>query len=156
MTVGALIVLRNLGQHFERYIVELCMKYTKGWLIQQEQGGEKLKYLFFWGHTPMLKGEIRKTCFSQWWEGHPFTETRIHYPTAEHYMMAGKARLFRDHEMLDKILRASSPGEAKELGRAVRNFDPKVWKAHRSEIVTQANFLKFSQHPELKTFLLNT
>ena len=120
------------------------------------QKGKKLKYLFFWGHQPSKDGSITKSVFSQWWIGHPFTENGIAYKSAEHYMMAGKARLFEDEEHLSLILNCESPAEAKKLGRKVRNFDPQRWEAHRSDIVTQANYLKFGQHEELKSFLLGT
>ena len=71
-------------------------------------------------------------------------------------MMTGKARLFGDEEMLQAILHAKTPGEAKKMGRKVRNFDPTIWAQERTNIVTQGNYLKFSQHADLKTFLLNT
>lgn len=71
-------------------------------------------------------------------------------------MMAEKARLFEDEETLSKILNCNSPAEAKKLGRQVRNFDDKMWKAHRYEIVKRGNIYKFSQNEDLKTFLLKT
>lgn len=93
---------------------------------------------------------------SQWWEGHPFEEEGVLYRTAEHYMMAGKACLFEDQEIREKILNAPTPGEAKKLGRAVRNFEQAKWNAHRCDIVIQGNYLKFSQHPDLRAYLLQT
>ena len=132
------------------------MKYDKTWLYLQLQAGERIKYLFFWGHQPSRNGEITSSCFSQWWEEHPFSENGIVYKTAEHYMMARKARLFKDGEMLEKIIASKSAAEAKKFGRSVRNFDQYVWEKNRSDIVIQANYLKFSQHEELKTFLLST
>ena len=62
------------------------------------------KWCFFWGHTPAKDGSVSKSCFSQWWEGHPFECDGVTYRTAEHFMMAGKARLFMDDETLAKIL----------------------------------------------------
>ncbi|MEO1450326.1 MAG: NADAR family protein [Bacteroidota bacterium] len=132
------------------------MQYTRNWLIQQADSQSRLKYLHFWGHKPAPDGLITATCFSQWWEGHPFDENGHTYLTTEHYMMAGKARLFKDDEMLVQILACESPGEAKKLGRQVRNFDQETWKMHRCDIVIQGNYLKFSQHQGLKTFLLQT
>lgn len=132
------------------------MKYTSKWLQTKVENEESLKYLFFWGHQPSKDGSITKSVFSQWWEGHPFSENGINYLSAEHYMMAGKARLFEDEEHLNLILNSNSPAEAKKLGRKVRNFDPQKWEEHRCDIVSQANFLKFGQHEELKSFLLGT
>lgn len=132
------------------------MKYHKQWLVDRYNAGERLKFLFFWGHQPAQDGTITASCFSQWWAGHPFEANGVPYATAEHYMMAGKARLFGDGEMEQEILRAASPAEAKKLGRSVRNFDPTVWEQHRFEIVVAGNVLKFSQHPALKTYLIQT
>ena len=80
----------------------------------------------------------------------------IEYKTAEHWMMAGKARLFKDHAILEEIIACNQPMEAKKLGRKVKNFDPSVWNDHKYEIVKQGNYHKFSQDKELQEFLLNT
>jgi ribA/ribD-fused uncharacterized protein len=129
------------------------MKYTLNNTIERFQKKEKIEFLFFWGHT--VKDEITKACFSQWFP-FEFEENRIFYKTAEHYMMAGKAKLFNDHEILEQILKAETPNQAKSLGRKVKNFDPKLWNEHKYEIVKQGNLLKFSQNEEFKEFLLST
>lgn len=113
------------------------------------------KFLFFWGHQPNKDGSISKTCFSQWWLS-SFEVDKVIYKTAEHWMMAKKAELFKDNEVLAKIIKANSPAEAKKLGREVRNYDDKLWLANRYEIVKQGNYYKFSQNPDLKKFLINT
>ncbi|MBB1193722.1 DUF1768 domain-containing protein [Flavobacterium sp. SOK18b] len=113
------------------------------------------KFLFFWGHQPSKDGIITKTCFSQWWVS-PFIVDGITYKTAEHWMMAKKAELFNDNEVLEKIIQANSPAEAKKLGREVKNYDDVLWLANRYEIVKQGNFHKFSQHSDVKEFLINT
>lgn len=89
-----------------------------------------MKYLMFWGHTPPAD--------------------------AEHFMMAAKARLFGDDEAVPGILAASHPGEAKALGRGVRDFDNEVWVRHRFDLVVEGNVAKFGQHPDLRDFLLGT
>lgn len=113
------------------------------------------KYLFFWGHQPSKDGTITKTCFSQWWES-SFVVDGIGYPTAEHWMMAKKAVLFKDDEIFNKILKAKSAAEAKKLGREVRNYNDKIWLDNRYEIVKEGNFHKFGQNVNLKEFLINT
>lgn len=132
------------------------MKYNQNWLLDKLNQGQKFKYLFFWGNQVNRDGRITASSLSQWWQEHPFSEDGNTYLTAEHYMMAGKARLFGDEEILAKILEAQHPAEAKKLGRQVRHFKHETWLSHRCEIVIRANQLKFSQHPELKEFLLNT
>jgi ribA/ribD-fused uncharacterized protein len=128
---------------------------TKEDLIAYLAEGGTAKYLFFWGHTPPKDGSIDKSCFSQWYDA-GFDIDGIHYPTGEHYMMAEKARLFGDDEMLQQILSSVHPRKAKQLGREVKRYDEKRWREHRFEIVTTGNVAKFSQNENLKTFLLNT
>ena len=116
--------------------------------------GGRVKYLFFWGNKP--SNTITKSCLSQWWEKHPFESNGIRYLTAEHYMMAGKAKLFNDQEIFEKILDTKHPGEVKKLGRKVKNFNPKIWYDHAFNIVAEGNYYKFSQHEDLRQFILNT
>lgn len=131
------------------------MKYNIETLLEEQQNGIKRNYCCFWGHRPNRDGSIGKSCLSQWWK-QPFTVEGITYPTAEHWMMAGKAHLFHDQEIWEKILVAKDPRIAKKMGRQVRNFDPSVWMEYGYSIVVEGNKHKFSQHPELKEFLLNT
>ncbi|MCC6726938.1 MAG: NADAR family protein [Saprospiraceae bacterium] len=130
-------------------------KYDLANTTARHEAGEQLKYLFFWGHQPSKDGSITQSCFSQWWE-QPFEAEGLQYRTAEHWMMAGKARLFNDEEMLAKIIEAKSPAQAKKFGREVRGFDQATWEAARYGIVLQGNLHKFGQHAELKDFLLRT
>lgn len=71
-------------------------------------------------------------------------------------MMYHKAKLFGDKNACKKVLSASSPGEAKAIGRELLGFEQKLWQEKRFEIVVNANLAKFSQNSELKDFLLNT
>lgn len=123
-------------------------------LIGLLERGNRVKYLFFWGHRKPVSG-VSKSCLSQWYEAEFVVDNKI-YPTAEHFMMAEKARLFRDTETEEKILKAVTPGEAKKLGRCVSGFDDVAWAAHRFDVVVSANVGKFSQNEALKDFLLNT
>ncbi|MDB6132341.1 MAG: hypothetical protein JWM59_584 [Verrucomicrobiales bacterium] len=125
-------------------------------LISTMRQGWEPKWAFFWGHTLSKDGSVTKSCFSQWWAGNAFTLEGITYPTAEHWMMAEKARLFHDRKGLANILTAKSPAVAKKLGRQVAGFEEEIWLRHRWEIVLRGNAAKFGQHPELKQFLLGT
>jgi predicted NAD-dependent protein-ADP-ribosyltransferase YbiA (DUF1768 family) len=66
-------------------------------LIDYLDAGNKAEYLLFWGHQPSKDGAVTKSCFSQWF-GSKFTIEGITYPTAEHFMMASKARLFNEKQ----------------------------------------------------------
>jgi ribA/ribD-fused uncharacterized protein len=117
--------------------------------------GARPKYLYFWGHQPQRDGQIGSGALSQWWPS-PFTVGGVQYRTAEHWMMAGKARLFEDEEIVPKILRARTPAEAKNLGRLVKGFDEGRWVAHRFELVVTGSTAKFEQDEQLRTYLLRT
>jgi hypothetical protein len=123
-------------------------------LIEQVESKKKFDYLYFWGHK--CEGKLTgKSCLSQWFIA-PFSIDGITYPSAEHYMMASKARLFADEKILSEILQSKTPGAAKALGRQVKNYNESVWEEHRYGIVVDANFAKFSQHTELGEFLIRT
>ena len=128
------------------------MKYSIDKLITDESPKE---YLFFWGHRLSKDGSIIKSCLSQWWK-QKFTENEHTYPTAEHYMMASKALLFKDNEAFQEILSEANPKVVKAIGRKVKNFYQSEWENERYRIVLQGNFLKFSKNPELKNYLLST
>ena len=117
--------------------------------------GGQPKYLAFWGHRPLPDGQVGKGCFSQWWPA-SFTVDGETYASAEHFMMAAKALLFGDAEMAGRIRAAPHPRAAKELGRSVRGFDEQRWAERRFDLVVTGNLAKFSQHPELRDYLLNT
>jgi len=117
--------------------------------------GDRPELVSFWGHTPPKDGSTNSTCFSQWYAS-PFTVDGRLYPTAEHWMMAGKARLFGDDAAFEDIFGAGSPSVAKKIGRRVKGFDDATWKAHRRAIVTEGNRHKFGQHPELAEYLVGT
>lgn len=131
------------------------MKYTREMIIEKFNQGQKLKYIFFWGHRPSADGSITKSCFSQWFACR-FTVDGVEYSTAEQYMMSQKALLFGDTEIYNKIMKASHPNEFKKLGRQISGFDENIWNQHKTDIVISGNTAKFSQNQDLKEFLLNT
>jgi ribA/ribD-fused uncharacterized protein len=113
------------------------------------------KFLFFWGHRASASGRIGAECLSQWWPA-PFVVDGVGYATAEHFMMAGKARLFGDDEARARILAAASPAAAKKLGRTVRGFHEQKWARARFDIVVAGSKAKFGQNPSLASFLVGT
>jgi ribA/ribD-fused uncharacterized protein len=131
------------------------MKHTLQHIQYQFNSKKRLKYLFFWGHQPSADGSVTKSCFSQWWKD-GFTVKNEVFKTAEHWMMAEKARIFNDEESRQKILLVNHPDHAKKLGRQVKNFNADIWNEHKLNIVIQGNYHKFSQHKDLQQFLINT
>ncbi|TVZ79408.1 hypothetical protein FB157_13232 [Streptomyces sp. BK340] len=124
-------------------------------LIREVKTGARIKYLHFWGHRPRPDGRLGASCLSQWWPS-PFVVDGVEYATAEHWMMAGKARLFGDAEAERRVLAAGHPAEAKKAGRLVRDFDDAMWERERFRIVVEGSVHKFGSDEALRTFLLNT
>lgn len=119
------------------------------------RSGARVRYLHFWGHRPRPDGRIGASCLSQWWPS-PFTVDGVEYATAEHWMMASKARLFGDAEAEREAVAATGPAQAKKIGRLVRGFDNAVWERERFAIVVEGSVHKFAAHTDLRTFLLGT
>lgn len=124
-------------------------------LMDAIRSGFKPEYLYFWGHTAKHEATIGKACLSQWYPAN-FTVDGHTYPTAEHFMMAGKALAFGDQETFGRVLNAASPNAAKRLGREVRGFDEAHWQQVRCDLVVQGNLEKFRQNPALRDYLLGT
>ncbi|AYY82470.1 MULTISPECIES: NADAR family protein [Proteus] len=116
--------------------------------------GKKIKFIYFWGHKSKTD-DVTKSCFSQWYPA-PFILDDVHYVSAEHYMMAEKAKLFNDIEIRERIITTSNPGTAKALGREVKGFNQEIWEQQRMAIVIRANIAKFSQNNALGNFLIST
>jgi len=129
--------------------------WTRERLVEHVSKGGSVEYLFFWGHTPKTAGQVDAACLSQWFPC-SFSDEGVAYKTAEHFMMAAKARLFGDNDALADILGARSPAEAKAVGRRVRNYDDETWAGARAAAVVRGNIAKFGQHDDLGLFLRAT
>lgn len=127
--------------------------FTRESLIERMRS-EDVQFLFFWGHTP--KGtSVDASCLSQWFAC-AFEVEGVSYATAEHFMMAEKARLFGDREALARIVSVKTPAEAKAIGREVRGYDEAAWERARFHSVVRGNFAKFGQNAELRDYLVST
>lgn len=115
--------------------------------------GRYEKFTYFW----------KKTVFSQWHK-QPFYDTEIvngepkiiTYNCAEQYMMAAKAKLFKDEETLAKIMASDDPRTQKALGREVKNFDQNLWNENALSVVQHGNRCKFSQNEDAYKQLMAT
>jgi predicted NAD-dependent protein-ADP-ribosyltransferase YbiA (DUF1768 family) len=104
------------------------------------------EYLLFWGHTPPADGRIGRHVLSQWWPAPIHDAFAGHtYLSAEHYMMAEKARLFGDEDARAAIVAAATPAAAKALGRKVRGFNEQHRVVCIQQVVAQVLAL-----PELR------
>ena len=129
------------------------------WSMEQvlaaESSGAELDFILFWGHTPLSDGQVGAHVLSQWFERR-FQVDGVDYPSAEHFMMAEKARLFGDEAARDEILASATPAEAKALGRKVRGFDGTTWSANRTDVVIRASLGKFGGNDDLGRYLIGT
>lgn len=73
------------------------MQYSRPKITEQFNKGEKLKYIFFWKPENDV---VNKSCLGQW-QYSKFQIDIDDYYFAEQYMMAEKARLFDDCEILE-------------------------------------------------------
>ncbi len=71
-------------------------------------------------------------------------------------MMYRKAILASDTASAAKILAEKLPRKQKALGRSVKNLDLEVYDCCKFHIVTEGNWLKFSQDEGLRNELLET
>lgn len=93
--------------------------------------------------------------FSQWYAC-AFAVDGRRFGCAEQFMMHGKAVLFGDEEVAERILATPDPRAQKALGRKVRGFDDGTWKREREGIVYAGNHAKFTQDEGLRAALLAT
>lgn len=133
----------------------MSVPHSREELVQRILMGQENNHTFhfFHGHIPKRNGIIDRSCLSQWFPS-SFMINGVKYTTAEHFMMAEKARLF-DMSLVDDIIHAPHPKDAKALGRCVANFDSNVWDQCSFDIVTRGSVAKFSQNENLKEYLLS-
>jgi ribA/ribD-fused uncharacterized protein len=124
-------------------------------LVRALARGQPLDFLLFWSHRPGSGQGIDRSCLSQWFPS-PFTVAGVCYPTAEHYMMAGKADIFGDLASRNAILSTPDPAAAKALGRHVGGFTEDLWASRRWDLVIEGNLNKFDQNPPLRSYLIGT
>lgn len=128
---------------------------TREALVSEMASGRTFTFRPFYGHTARADGALSDACFSQWWPAE-FEIGGVRYQTAEHFMMAEKARLFGDEQTLELILAEADPSKVKALGRKVTPFDGKRWEKRRFDAVTEGSIGKFSSTEMLRSYLLGT
>lgn len=86
---------------------------------------------------------------SNWWMSDFTDENGVRFTSNEQYMMYGKAVLFGDSRIAQKIMATNDVAEIKALGRMVKGFDGRKWDVNKYEIVKHGVELKFAQNEEL-------
>lgn len=103
------------------------------------------KFYFFWKHQ-----------LGQWTLRDIVDPESIVYNCCEQYMMYKKAKLFGDHEIAKQIMQEPDPAKQQKLGRQVKDYRQAVWNQNRVGIVWYGNYLKFTQHQDLREMLIAT
>lgn len=93
--------------------------------------------------------------FCQWYPS-PMVIDQVQYSCAEQFMMARKAELFGDYEILEQIMETDDPAAQKALGKKVLGFDVDTWEAVARDIVMRGNFHKFMSSRRLYDCLMAT
>ncbi len=99
-----------------------------------------------WNHHSRFAYFWREFPFSQW-SMSEFIIDGNKYCCNEQWMMAEKAKFFKDDETLKKIFLTNVPSEHKKLGRSVKNFNPEEWRKIAIDVVIKGQKAKFQQNP---------
>lgn len=105
---------------------------------------ETRKKIFFWSN------EDEYGCFSNFYEG-PYEIDGLMWPTTEHYFAAQKTQ---DPELREGIRRASTPSDAKAMGKVIE-LRPD-WEDVKYDVMIDALTAKFGNNLKLKEILLST
>ncbi len=108
-------------------------------------------FVFFW-----QLGE-ENDIYSNWYPAE-FIVEGIKYATTEQYIMAKKALLLGDTRAYNSIMSTVDPNEAKQFGRAAKDYNGKLdfWKVVRQEVAFNGNLAKFKQNADLYYAMLAT
>ncbi len=104
------------------------------------------KFTFYAGEDSFLA-----SCFIS-----PFTVDDDRFTSFLHYITYEKAKLFRDRNIYDDILKCTDQKRLKELNHAVKYFIDIVWDMMVPRIFRKGLQCKFSQNSNLYNELLNT
>jgi len=84
---------------------------------------------------------------------HPIKLKDRVWPTSEHYFQAQK---FVGTEHEEQVRQAGSPMIAARMGRSRERPLRPDWESVKDDLMREALYAKFSQHPELRSLLLET
>ena len=103
------------------------------------------RYVFFWGNSDI---------YSNWFKS-KFEMDGIIFENSEQAMMYEKALLMNDQSSANEILKTRNPRVIKELGRAIKPWNQKLWDEQKFDIMVKVLTCKFKD-PILAKQLLST
>ena len=107
--------------------------------------------VYFWKQDEKPYGVL-----CQWFPSRFTDKEGTVWENMEQYIMAMKAKEFKDNASYDRIRRENNPKTCKAIGREVAHFNDKVWKKKAPMLAYIGNCMKFEQNPALKRVLLST
>lgn len=78
------------------------------------------------------------------------------FPTSEHLFMYYKALHFNDLDAAERITRVKPPAFAKDIGRAVRNYNDEEWDNVRYQYMVDTLRRKYANPSKERDFLVGT
>ena len=93
---------------------------------------------------------------SSQWTPSSFVVDGVSYSCADQFMIAEKARLFKDHRAVEPIMSSPDTSTRERIGRCLRNVDSAVFGREKQNAVFSGNYAKFKQNPGMKHHLSST
>lgn len=87
------------------------------------------------------------------YSAHPITIGGLTYPTNEHYFQSVK---FLDEDYRERVRNAKTSAESKRMGGNRQQAIWPDWDTRRIDVMREAVYAKFTQHPTLRKLLLST
>lgn len=125
------------------------MKYSVKKLKEIKKMIPETAIIYFWGHTPNTK-KITASCLSQWYDCN-FVIDGVEYHTAEQYMMASKAKLFKDEEVYNEIM-PIIPATTRSLGGRFVALRAKYGMLTNTTLLSKATRPSSVRTPSLASF----
>jgi ribA/ribD-fused uncharacterized protein len=105
-----------------------------------------------------------KTCVYFYGRSSPFSKHHVSpfvvkgekYACVEQFIVAEKARLFGDDDILALVMKEKTPAGLQHLEREIRDYDHEVWKKKRFGVACRGLIAKFGQDQELFAKLMET
>ena len=107
------------------------------------------KFVFFY-HIYEENGYL-----SNWYKSDFYVHGKK-YCCNEQYLMEQKALLFGDFETAEKIMQETNQKNIKNLGKAAKGFNEKIWNGNKQIIMYRGLMAKFTQNVELREKLVST
>lgn len=107
------------------------------------------KFVFFYH-------EFDENGYMSNWYKSDFIVNGKKYCCNEQYMMEQKVLLFGDTETAEKIMHETDQMTIKNLGKAAKGFNERIWNGNKQIIMYRGLMAKFTQNVELRETLVST